>query len=29
MGIVPLNGFLDWGWQDRGGRANMSLELSC
>ncbi len=27
MGIVPLNGFLDWGWQDRGGRANMSLEL--
>ncbi|QRN83154.1 membrane dipeptidase [Chloroflexota bacterium] len=27
MGIVPLNGFLDWGWQDRGGRASMSLEL--
>jgi len=26
MGIVPLNGFLDWGWRDRGGREAMTLE---
>lgn len=27
MGIVPLNGFLDWDWQDRGGRAAMHIDL--
>lgn len=27
MGIVPLNGFLDWGWRDRGGRAEMHIDL--
>ncbi len=25
MGIVPLNGFLDWNWRDHGGRDAMSL----
>jgi len=25
MGIVPLNGFLDWQWRSRGGREAMSL----
>lgn len=26
MGIVPLNGFLDWEWRDHGGRSAMSLD---
>ena len=26
MGIVPLNGFLDWQWRSKGGRAIMSLD---
>jgi membrane dipeptidase len=25
MGIVPLNGFLDWDWRDHGGREAISL----
>jgi membrane dipeptidase len=26
MGIVPLNGFLDWEWRDRGGKNAITLE---
>lgn len=26
MGIVPLNGFLDWEWRQHGGRESISLE---
>ena len=26
MGIVPLNGFLDWEWRSHGGRGAISLE---
>lgn len=26
MGIVPLNGFLDWGWRDSGGREAITLD---
>ena len=26
MGIVPLNGFLDWNWRDKGGKSGMSLD---
>lgn len=25
MGIIPLNGFLDWTWRDHGGRQSISL----
>lgn len=27
MGIVPLNGFLNWDWRSQGGRNSVSLEL--
>ena len=26
IGLVPLNGFLDWYWRDHGGRSALSLE---
>ena len=26
MGIVPLNGFLDWDWRSHGGRQSLSLD---
>jgi len=26
MGIVPLNGFLDWDWRSKGGRDSLSLQ---
>jgi membrane dipeptidase len=26
MGIVPLNGFLDWDWKDHGGRDSINLD---
>ena len=27
MGIVPLNGFLDWEWKARGGKEAVGIEM--